>query len=335
MDKNNSKRKRLDSSDDDIMLIAEGDSRRNESIEVQELDDEEENNSHTKLKKSQIPADSNLKNNSISGLEKDAMLTTVAPKNFIMLTWNIDGIESSNLKRRSRVIIKTITKEKCDIVFLQEVVPNVYHYLEKELPQYMLIASSDTEYFTVTMLLRTIVHFDGHELVDFPGSLMGRNLLVVKAHIGDCHLELYNSHLESTAEFSKERKIQLAIGFSYVTNAPPNANAILAGDLNMRDQEVAAVGIPKQTVDVWEFTGSRKEVKWTWDLSRNCNKQVSGKYNPRCRFDRIYCRRSSRGSSIVPRYFGLVGLEKVPNTQCFPSDHWGLLTHYVINDKPS
>ena len=65
-------------------------------------------------------------------------------------------------------------------MFLQEVVPNVYHYLEKQLPQYMLIASSDTEYFTVTMLLRTIVHFDGHELVDFPGSVMGRNLLVVK-----------------------------------------------------------------------------------------------------------------------------------------------------------
>ena len=39
-------------------------------------------------------------------------------------------------------------------------------------------------------------------------------------------------------------------------------------------KQVAAVGIPKQTVDVWEFTGSRKEVKWTWDLSRNCNKQV-------------------------------------------------------------
>ena len=54
MDKNNSKRKRLDSSDDDIMLIAEGDSRRDKSIEVQELDDEEENISCTNPKKSQV-----------------------------------------------------------------------------------------------------------------------------------------------------------------------------------------------------------------------------------------------------------------------------------------
>ena len=44
--------------------------------------------------------------------------------------------------------------------------------------------------------------------------------------------------------------------------------------------EVVAVGIPAGVVDVWEHTGARKDVKYTWDLTRNTNKQVKNSIGP-------------------------------------------------------
>lgn len=38
----------------------------------------------------------------------NAVLTTVAPRHFKHLTWNIDGIERSNLKKRAKAVIKII-----------------------------------------------------------------------------------------------------------------------------------------------------------------------------------------------------------------------------------
>ena len=65
--------------------------------------------------------------------------------------------------------------------------------------------------------------------------------------------------------------------------------------------------------------------------------QMNSKFQPRCRFDRIYFKKgrssNSSSSSTVPRYFELVGLKKVAGTQRFPSDHWGLLTHFEIVDS--
>lgn len=50
-------------------------------------------------------------------------------------------------------------------------------------------------------------------------------------------LNLLNSHLESTAEFSKERTEQLKIGFGKMKSAP-DMTTIFGGDLNLRDKEV-------------------------------------------------------------------------------------------------
>lgn len=286
----------------------------------------------------------------VSALEEGAEVSTVAPTRFRLLTWNIDGLEQSNLKKRTKAIIKIIESERADVVFIQEMVPVVYSYMEERLPHFMFIAAGSEEYFTTMLLRRTSVYFDGHELLPFPGSCMGRNLLAVEAHIGACQLLLMTSHLESTADFTEERKRQLQTGFKKMNAAASHVNVIFAGDLNLRDKEVAAVGLPAGVVDVWEATGRRREVQYTWDLTRNTNKDLGGAYKPRCRFDRVYLKRGvgnspdassptvagggaapMRSPSVaVPRHFGLVGLQKVMGTQSFPSDHWGLMTHYDI-----
>ncbi len=67
---------------------------------------------------------------------------------------------------------------------------------------------------------------------------MGRTLLVTKAFIGRAKLALLNSHLESTAEFSIQRKIQLQTSFDIASTFDKEYNVIFGGDLNIRDKEV-------------------------------------------------------------------------------------------------
>jgi tyrosyl-DNA phosphodiesterase 2 len=57
--------------------------------------------------------------------------------------------------------------------------------------------------------------------------------------------------------------------------------------------------------------------------------QFPGRFKPRARFDRLYFR-GTNPVQIKPIHFGLVGIEKVPGTQSFPSDHWGLETVFEI-----
>ena len=100
--------------------------------------------------------------------------------------------------------------------------------------------------------------------------------------------------------------------------------------MNARDTEVAKVGIPDDVEDLWISLGKRKECQYTWDTLRNTNLQMSGKFKPRCRFDRVYFR-ASAGKEVTPEHFGLCGIEKVPGMQCFPSDHWGIYCIFDIN----
>lgn len=66
-------------------------------------------------------------------------------------------------------------------------------------------------------------------------------LVPLQAHIGDMKLQLLNSHLESTAEFSKERVEQLKLAFTKMKGAPSEVTTLFGGDLNLRDKEVRKV----------------------------------------------------------------------------------------------
>jgi tyrosyl-DNA phosphodiesterase 2 len=143
-----------------------------------------------------------------------------------------------------------------------------------------------------------------------------------------------NVHLESTKDFAKERVEQLVKCLSEIKLLNDDTTAILAGDMNIRDKEVASLsngtGLPPNIKDVWEFLGKRKEAQYSWDTMRNTNLQLPGKFKPRMRFDRVYIR-ESQPSRLVPTSFNLIGIEKVPGTQSFPSDHWGILTLFEMD----
>ncbi|XP_057370776.1 tyrosyl-DNA phosphodiesterase 2-like [Daphnia carinata] len=256
--------------------------------------------------------------------------TTKPPSEFRMISWNIDGLDDRNLKMRTKSVVKILQSQRPDIVFLQEVIPKTLDYLENNLPEYKFIAGDEDGYFTVTMLNMFTIHYDSHDVISFPQTTMGRNLLKVEAHMGTLKLKLLNTHMESTGEFAAERMNQLNISFREISETDKSVNVVMGGDLNMRDKELANVGgLPDRTYDVWEACGSRKECQWTWDTMRNTNKEFPGQFKPRCRFDRIFLRPST-SNSAVPKFFGLIGLQKISGYQCFPSDHWGLLADFDV-----
>jgi len=273
----------------------------------------------------------NVQAPSVEEAISSGILTTQAPSRLVMVSWNIDGLDQTNLKRRTRAVVKTLKDEAVDIVFLQEVVLETFSYLEAKLPEYECIAAKEENYFVATLLRKGRVYMDKSKVVDFPGSTMYRHFLAVQAHCGNVKMDLLNTHLESTKDHAEERMKQLEKCLGVVDRRPPDSNVIFGGDLNMRDKELASIGgLPGGVKDVWEEMGRRKEVEYTWDMQRNHNLEWPGKWKPRCRFDRVYLRQSVDKMVKVVK-FGLVGLEKVEGCQAFPSDHWGVKVDLELN----
>ncbi|XP_067004501.2 tyrosyl-DNA phosphodiesterase 2 isoform X3 [Anabrus simplex] len=238
------------------------------------------------------------------------------------------GINALHDGDEPELVIKV--EEKPDIVFLQEVIPETFSYISDKLPEYMCIAGNVEGYFSALMLRRYTVYYDSHKIIQFPSSLMQRNLLCAEVHIGPLKLQLMTSHLESGMEHTKERLNQLQTAFKMIQKMPENQTVIFGGDLNLRDKELSVSGgVPPGIEDLWIACGSRKECQYTWDNVRNTNKSVPGKFKPRCRFDRIYIRHA-HPRAVVPMHFGLIGIQKIINTQSFPSDHWGIQVFFNI-----
>lgn len=262
----------------------------------------------------------------------ESATTTRPPSEFRLLSWNLDGLDDRNLKIRTKGVTKILKESSPDIVFFQEIVPKTLDYIQKNIPpQYKFIAAGSEGYFTVTLINEFTVKYDSHEVIEYPQSLMSRNLLQVEAHIGKMKLVLLNTHLESTADHSKERLNQLQMCFKRMLDASDTKNIIMGGDLNLRDKELGGIGGPPSGIeDLWIVCGSRKECQYTWDTQRNSNKEIASTFKPRLRFDRLYLR-PSRPRGVFPKYFGLIGLQKIAGHQCFPSDHWGLITDFDID----
>ncbi|CAL1263402.1 unnamed protein product [Larinioides sclopetarius] len=249
--------------------------------------------------------------------------------NLTFITWNIDGLNEKNLMLRTKAVCKAILNEQADIVFLQEIVPDSAEYFLKHLTDYHCLFGNEVGYFVGTFLKKSTVSYKEFKIIDFTTRMM-RNCLKVNAVYKNKNLLLFNSHLESTIEGADERKVQLKQIFKEVLACPADTTAIFAGDLNLRDKELNELGgLPVGVDDLWIACGRRKECAYTFDMTRNDNLIINAKFKPRCRFDRVYIRHSSP-RQLKPSYFGLIGLERLYPHRCFPSDHWGILSHFEM-----
>ncbi|XP_075590697.1 tyrosyl-DNA phosphodiesterase 2 [Dermatophagoides farinae] len=276
---------------------------------------------------------------------------------FRHITYNIDSLNEQNLKIRIKAICKIIMDEKATIVFLQEVRNESEQIIRKNLSNHFEMFSGfiahSTDYYTMTLVAKkSWIQIDnGQQIINFKDTRMGRNILRTDITIDNAKLCLLNTHLESTKEFSAIRQQQLAHLLRMFDSIDKQHTIIAAGDFNLRDKELAAIGgLPSNVQDAWLATGRRREVQYTWDMLRNDNlryndddelgrQSSSGdgqrQFKPRMRFDRVFVRCSIPSSQIDLVHFGLIGLQRLKPHVCFPSDHWGVITSYQIYPNSS
>ncbi|CEM15524.1 unnamed protein product [Vitrella brassicaformis CCMP3155] len=279
-----------------------------------------------------------------------------------LVTWNVDGLDEGQIQLRHTALADWIKTHKPDIVYLQEVVYPTLRILRKHLTStYDIIIPtnprpdpSDMEsltrgipcaYFCAVLLNKQSIQACGApDSKWYPQSCMMRHLLSIRARptaasAKDAELLLGTSHLESTAEYKNERVNQLSIvatnmeGWLSDPDTPSVCTVIVGGDLNLRDPEVKAAGVPSHIRDVWELLGKPDSCRYTWDMAANDNLVMQGGGKPRCRFDRLFIGQRPQGSASppsgryrwVPQSIEMVGTDRLSSCGRFISDHFGLL----------
>ncbi|XP_076437917.1 tyrosyl-DNA phosphodiesterase 2-like [Babylonia areolata] len=284
------------------------------------------------------------KGSSSSSSSSKTQVVDAEPHRIRVLSWNIDGLEAAHLKQRTRAVIDTIRKEKAEVALLQEVVGGSEAMLREALGGDYRVLCGGTAgkegYYTAVLLHKSRAMLDDFTVVPFHSSMMGRNLVVVNCCVKGVPMTVMTSHLESTKSHAAERKRQLQAALKRMRESPAERTVVFGGDLNLRDKELEDVGgLPRGVADMWEATGSRKEARYTWDTFRNDNLGADTRWRSKQRFDRLFLRQREEegggvggdgGAAVKPVYFELVGLERLEGVRCFPSDHWGILTHFDI-----
>ncbi len=258
-----------------------------------------------------------------------------------VLSWNIDGLNDEQyLDIRTLAVINIIESYSPHIVYLQEVVSETIDMIQAKLgTDYTIHTNGETPsatYFPVILVTKNCpkISLNGKlNVYEFPGTTMGRRLL--ELHIQVCStipLVLYNTHLESLSDFSRKRKSQLKMCFDTVFEQSSmfGRSCVFGGDLNISDSEINDVGIPITCRDVWEMCGSSEEHRYTSDSIVNDN--GSRRFQKKCakRIDRLYVSLPTETKVLLnPDTFELIGKERIPSCNCYPSDHWGIFT--VIN----
>uniref|UniRef100_A0A087Y6U9 Tyrosyl-DNA phosphodiesterase 2 n=1 Tax=Poecilia formosa TaxID=48698 RepID=A0A087Y6U9_POEFO len=245
-----------------------------------------------------------------------------------LISWNVDGLDTDNLAERARGLCSYLVLYTPDVVFLQELIPPYVQYLKKRAVSYLIIEGGEEAYFTGMMLKKSRVKFLESEIVTYPTTQMMRNLLVAQVTFKGQKLCLMTSHLESCKGHAQERMKQLHTVMQRMKDAPDDVTVLFGGDTNLRDTEVAKVGLPSGVCDVWERLGKQEHCRYTWDTKANNNKTVP--FVSRCRFDRVYLRPASKEGvpRLAPDHMALIGLEKLDCGR-YTSDHWGIYCSFT------
>ncbi|XP_053170809.1 tyrosyl-DNA phosphodiesterase 2-like [Scomber japonicus] len=241
-----------------------------------------------------------------------------------LISFNVDGLDGEMQPERARGLCSCLTSHSPDVVLLQELIQPYVRFLKKRFAvDYEFIEAGKEHYFTGMMLKKSRITLLDTEIVSYPASRMLRNLLTAQVLFKGQKLHLMTSHLESCKDNSVERMRQLRLVMKRMRDAPDDVIVLFGGDTNLRDYEVAKVGLPSSVSDVWEQLGEQEACRYTWDTQTNTNKGI--RFKCRLRFDRLYLRQASSDGAmqLIPDHMSLTGMEMLDCGR-YTSDHWGI-----------
>ncbi|XP_030639000.1 tyrosyl-DNA phosphodiesterase 2 [Chanos chanos] len=253
------------------------------------------------------------------------------PNQLTVLTWNIDGLDGDEFKERTLGLLYCLGKLRPDVILLQELIQPSLRILQHVMKDYEILTGADEGYFTGMLLRKSRVQLLQSNIVKYPTTEMGRNLLIANVIFSGIQLCVMTSHLESCKASSQERMNQLRRVWKRMREAPDDQTVIFGGDTNLRDKEVKKLGgVPDGIFDVWETLGEPEDCKYTWDTVNNDNKDVD--FDARLRFDRVYMRSAKDGTRVTPEKMTLEGMKRL---MCglFISDHWGILCTFSVRSS--
>ncbi|KPP59592.1 hypothetical protein Z043_122472 [Scleropages formosus] len=259
-----------------------------------------------------------------------------------VLTWNLDGVDTEDIRMHVHGLTSNI--KNCLSTLRNQCVNtdslsfvNIMDFMSKTDKHTRLsvelccISGSEVAYFTGIMLRKSRVQLLQSNIVKYPTTEMGRNLLMANVNFFGRELCVMTSHLESCRANSQERLNQLRRMWKRMKEAPDNVTVIFGGDTNLRDWEVQKLGgLPQGISDVWEDLGSPEDCRYTWDTTTNDNREIP--HRVQLRFDRFFLRAARDGAQMVPESMSLIGPERL---RCgrFISDHWGILCSFAVQPQ--
>ncbi|CAI5438309.1 unnamed protein product [Caenorhabditis angaria] len=235
-----------------------------------------------------------------------------------VMSWNVDGLDGRSLLTRMRAVGKIVKMVNPDVLFLQEVVDRDIEPIDKLQSLYKIYYSNKGCQYYTAILVSKMFDVEKHDVIHYQNSGMYRTLQVLEGSIGGLKVFLLNTHLELMKEHATQRRAQFAFCMDKVReiiSKNPGCCLFFCGDLNIRDDVISS--IPNGVKDAWIAAGMEKTTQWTWDTSKNDNKQA--KYGAKCRFDRLYWH-----APLNKVKFNLEGRQRIRSCLCFPSDHWAI-----------
>lgn len=268
---------------------------------------------------------------SLPNMESPVPLAEVAPlkrEGMTLITWNVDGLNQDFLHQRISAICRLTLSWAPDVIYLQEIVPEIEPEIRLRFPQYLYLPGDRQGYYVATLLNKNTVNCTSHSVVPFSSTKMERHIIFAEATFNGKPVVLLNTHLESMGYSTEVRQVQLRRCFRMCRKEAAEKTVIFGGDLNLRDREVDSIGgVPGDVQDMWVASGSDPSCQYTWDMERNDNLDFRDKGKPQLRFDRVYVRHSLP-PSLSPTAFRLIGTRRLEREGCFPSDHWGIVCQF-------
>jgi endonuclease/exonuclease/phosphatase family metal-dependent hydrolase len=182
-----------------------------------------------------------------------------------ILSYNINN-DYRDLRDKSSKIVELILETDPDIIGLQEVIPEMYDLLFKELNGIYTFSNKKTHMFFNVMMTKHRLECD-IKTIPFDNTSMNRDFIVALSPLNS-GVTFINTHLESCPISSPVRKKQLDEILMY-------KNIILFGDLNFTNEDECAGSL--------KYLKQSNDDYYTYDCKYNMNA-----YTYRTNLDRFY-----------------------------------------------